>query len=108
MKIDKTFSTAHILHGTPRGVGKGGLGELPGAPGRHWGPRAAAEAAGDWAAKDLQIGGRRADANPIPVYLNHQVSTPKGGRTAAIFYPLGHPTPYASGDCQYGKKPIWE
>jgi hypothetical protein len=66
--------------------------------------RGAAEALGDCAAKDLQIMDRRANANPIPVYLNHRVSTPQGGWSAAVFYPLGHPMPYKSGDRQYRRR----
>jgi hypothetical protein len=87
-----------ILHGTPwEGGGRGG------ALVRYQGPRealralggrgGAAKALGDCAAKDLRIMGRRADANSIPVYLNHRLSTPQGWWSAAVFYPLGHPMP---------------
>jgi hypothetical protein len=63
----------------------------------------ATEALGDCAAKDFRIMGTRADANPILVYLNHQLSTPQGGWSAAVSYHLGHPMPYKSGDRQYGR-----
>jgi hypothetical protein len=94
-KIDEIFSTAHIFHGALwEEGGKGDLAEVSGAPERHWGPRAAAEAAGDCAAKDLRIGGRRADTNPIPVYLNHALSTSKGGHWAVCGRLLPPRTPY--------------
>jgi hypothetical protein len=76
---------------------QGGIGGLREGEG----VEVAAETAGDCAAKDLWIGGRKADTNPIPTYLNLWLSTPQNGQSAAVFYPLGHPTPYASGDRQY-------
>ena len=40
----------------------------------------------------------------VSVYLNHRLSTPQGGWSAAVFFPLGHPMPYESGDCQYRRR----
>jgi hypothetical protein len=79
---------------------QGGTREPP----RHWGPQEGSLGCRALCSEGLTDRGEEGRCKCIPVYLNQQLSTPQGGRSVAVFYPLGHPTPYASGDCQYRRR----